>query len=87
MKNMNNVPALYSAATCWKFAVASLRFAHMAALDMRMARRTNKDTTTSYEFYKQQLARAAVFYTVYSRRIAGAPIVDAPAVDYTVWDY
>lgn len=79
---------LYSAAACWDFAVGALHLAAMAASVMRSYRATNKDTTAHYNLYKEQMNRAAAFYTVYRRRIAGTPTIDAaPAVDYTVWDY
>lgn len=88
MRSTNYNSPLYSAAACWGFAVAALHLAQMAASTMRSYRATNKDTTAHYNLYKEQMARAAAFYTVYRRRISGTPTINnAPAVDYTVWDY
>lgn len=88
MRSTDYESPLYSAAACWNFAVAALHLAGMAAFVMRMYRRTNKDTAAHYNLYKEQMDRAAAFYTVYRRRIAGTPTINnAPAVDYTAWNW
>lgn len=84
MKNTNNAVAYYH------YCRAQLSNAHAAAAFMRIARRTNNAVHIAAAVYNYNHAMECALIN-YNRYIAAtnnaAPIVDAPAVNYSVWEW
>lgn len=77
MKNMNKAVWCAKIANRWAFLVRNAR----ALVDRNVG--TMQDVERCYKEY----SRLYCLYAYYLKQAYGAPIVDAPAVDYTVWDY
>lgn len=77
MKNMNKAVWCAKIANRWAFLVRNTR----ALVDRNVG--TMQDVERCYKEYSRLYCLSAY----YLKQAYGAPIVDAPAVDYTVWDY
>lgn len=77
MKNMNKAVWCAKMANRWAFLVRNAR----ALVDRNVG--TMQDVGRCYKEYSRLYCLSAY----YLKQAYGAPIVDAPAVDYTVWDY
>ena len=82
------IPKWYTAATCWSYGRYKLARAHLYAVLARSARGRGDSAAAAHLLitYRDCIADAAAYYNAY---IIGcsAPVVDAPAVDYTVWGW
>lgn len=77
MKNMNKAVWCAKMANRWAFLVRNTR----ALVNRNVG--TMQDVERCYKEYSRLYCLSAY----YLKQAYGAPIVDAPAVDYTVWDY
>lgn len=77
MKNMNKAVWCAKMANRWAFLVRNAR----ALVDRNVG--TMQDVERCYKEYSRLYCLSAY----YLKQAYGAPIVDAPAVDYTVLDY
>lgn len=77
MKNMNKAVWCAKMANRWAFLARNAR----ALVDRNVG--TMQDVERCYKEYSRLYCLSAY----YLKQAYGAPIVDAPTVDYTVWDY
>lgn len=77
MKNMNKAVWHAKMANRWAFLVRNAR----ALVDRNVG--TMQDVDRCYKEYNRLYCLSAY----YLKQAHGAPIVDASAVDYSVWDY
>lgn len=77
MKNMNKAVWCAKMANRWAFLARNAR----ALVDRNVG--TMQDVERCYKEYSRLYCLSAY----YLKQAYGAHIVDAPAVDYTVWDY
>lgn len=77
MKNINRAIWNAKMVNRWAFLVRNAR----ALVDRNVG--TMQDVERCYKEYSRLYCLSAY----YLKQAYGAPIVDAPAVDYTVWDY
>lgn len=77
MKNMNKAVWCAKMANRWAFLARNAR----ALVDRNVG--TMQDVERCYKEYSRLYCLSAY----YLKQAYSAPIVDAPAVDYTVWDY
>lgn len=82
------IPDFYNAVTCFMCAQKCLSLARFYATLARCAslRDDSHDARRYINYYKDYMGTAVIYRSAYIAR-RGAPIVDAPAVNYSVWEW